>query len=130
MDVMSALTQNVRSSIECPTNLLSWVIDIILMISYRGICTLGGFWLARQDVFTSVAAKGAAQVILVSFLLQNVSFPNCEFAQNITLPALFFSKMVPSFNVSNIAALGESQSITRNREPPNHPLFASIDTDI
>jgi len=100
------------------------------MISYRGICTLGGFWLARQDVFTSVAAKGAAQVILVSFLLQNASFPNCEFAQNITLPALFFSKMVPSFNVSNIAALGESQSITRNREPSNHPLFASIDTNI
>ena len=91
---------------------------------YRGICTLGGFWLARRDIFTPMAAKGASQVILVSFRLQKPGFPDSEFAQNITLPALFFSKMVPSFNVSNIAALGESQSINRTRGPSNRPFLS------
>jgi hypothetical protein len=108
VDIMSALTQNVRSSIEYPADLLSRMMILISMFFHRAICTLGGFWLARRDLFTPMAAKGASQVILVSFLPQGPSFPNCHSAQNITLPALFFSKMVPSFNLSNIAALGES----------------------
>lgn len=77
------------------------------MPSHRAICTLGGFFLARRDYFTPVAAKGASQVILVGLLLHKPSLSNCGFVQNITFPALLFSKMVPSFNASNIAAFGE-----------------------
>lgn len=111
------------------TDLPLWIIVLICMWLYRGLCTLGGFWLARQDVFTPMAAKGASQVILVSFRLQKPCFPDCEFAQNITLPALFFSKMVPSFNVSNITALGELQFISHTRDPSTH-LFLYLTTSM
>jgi len=46
-------------------DLLSGIIELVLILSHRAICTLGGFWLARRDVFTPVVAKGASQVILV-----------------------------------------------------------------
>ena len=42
---------------------------LISMLSRRAICTLGGFYLARRDIFTPMAAKGASQVIMVSWLL-------------------------------------------------------------
>ncbi len=90
-----------------PADLLLRVMGLVLILSNRAICTLGGFFLARRDVFTATASKGVSQVILVGLLLQEPSFSNCDFAQNITFPALFFSKMVPSFNASSIAAFGE-----------------------
>jgi hypothetical protein len=51
------------------TNLLSGIMELVLILYRRAMCTLGGFYLARCDVFTPVAAKGASQVILVSLLL-------------------------------------------------------------
>jgi hypothetical protein len=55
-------------------DLFAGIIELVLMLSRRAICTLGGFCLARRDVFTPVAAKGASQVILVSLLLQRTRF--------------------------------------------------------
>lgn len=89
-------------------DLLLGIMGLVLMLFHRAICTLGGFCLARRDVFTPMAAKGASQVILVGLLLYKMSFSDCGFAQDITFPALCFSKMVPSFNASNIAVIGES----------------------
>ncbi|KAJ6477884.1 auxin efflux carrier transmembrane protein [Mycena vitilis] len=53
------------------------------------ICTGCGFILTRTDLFPAVAAQGTSQILL-----------------NITYPSLMFSKIVPSFSVENIAALG------------------------
>ncbi|KAJ7673710.1 auxin efflux carrier transmembrane protein [Mycena polygramma] len=53
------------------------------------ICTGCGFILTRTDLFPAVAAQGTSQILL-----------------NITYPSLMFSKIVPSFSVQNIAALG------------------------
>ncbi|KAG9050969.1 Protein M3 [Tulasnella sp. UAMH 9824] len=51
--------------------------------------TAFGIILTKKDLFGSVAARGTGQVIL-----------------NIALPALLFSKVVPSFTSDNIRALG------------------------
>ncbi|GAA5954599.1 hypothetical protein JCM21900_006078 [Sporobolomyces salmonicolor] len=48
-----------------------------------------GFSLSRHDLFPPAASRGASQVIL-----------------NVTLPALLFSKIVPSFTSDNVAAIG------------------------
>ncbi|CAG7847831.1 SubName: Full=Uncharacterized protein {ECO:0000313/EMBL:CCA77878.1} [Serendipita indica DSM 11827] len=53
------------------------------------LCTTSGFILARLDLFSAMAARGAGQVML-----------------NITMPCLLFSKMVPAFTPDNISALG------------------------
>lgn len=50
-------------------DLLLGIMGLVLMLFHRAICTLGGFCLARRDVFTPMAAKGASQVILVGLLL-------------------------------------------------------------
>ena len=52
-----------------PADLLLGIMGLVLMLFHRAICTLGGFFLARRDVFTPLAAKGASQVILVGLLL-------------------------------------------------------------
>ncbi|KAG8931912.1 Protein M3, partial [Tulasnella sp. 417] len=53
------------------------------------LTTAFGIILTKKDLFGGVAARGTGQVIL-----------------NITLPALLFSKVVPSFTSDNIRALG------------------------
>ncbi|KAG8947136.1 Protein M3 [Tulasnella sp. 424] len=53
------------------------------------LTTVFGILLTKNDLFGTVAARGTGQVIL-----------------NITLPALLFSKVVPSFTSDNIRALG------------------------
>ncbi|PVF96268.1 auxin efflux carrier [Serendipita vermifera] len=53
------------------------------------LCTGSGFILAKLDLFSAMAARGAGQVML-----------------NITMPCLLFSKMVPAFTPQNIGAIG------------------------
>lgn len=50
--------------------------------------TLAAFVLARRGLFDVAGSRAGAQLIL-----------------NVTLPALLFSKIVPSFSQSNISAL-------------------------
>ncbi|KAG8745445.1 Protein M3 [Ceratobasidium sp. 414] len=53
------------------------------------ITTSFGYFLTKADLFGTVAARGAGQVML-----------------NIFLPSLLFSKIVPGFTTQNIVALG------------------------
>ncbi|GAA6003888.1 hypothetical protein JCM10207_006453 [Rhodosporidiobolus poonsookiae] len=70
-----------------PINELIWmsVKPLIKLVIPAGI----GFALSRTNLFTAVAARGASQVIL-----------NC------TLPALLFSKIVPSITPQNAPSIG------------------------
>ncbi|KAK0458098.1 auxin efflux carrier [Desarmillaria tabescens] len=66
----------------------------LIWVSFRPLLrlvmnVLGGFIIAKADIFPAVAARGAGQVAL-----------------NITMPCLMFSKMVPAFSSSNISVLG------------------------
>ncbi|KAG8898087.1 Protein M3, partial [Tulasnella sp. 403] len=53
------------------------------------ITTTFGIVLTKKDLFGGVATRGAVQIVV-----------------NVTLPALLFSKIVPSFTTDNIKALG------------------------
>ncbi|EJD04584.1 auxin efflux carrier [Fomitiporia mediterranea MF3/22] len=53
------------------------------------ICASCGFIITKADIFPLVAARGTGQILL-----------------HITLPALFFSKIVPAFTSQNVGALG------------------------
>jgi predicted permease len=48
-----------------------------------------GFVITKVDLFPTIAARGAGQIVL-----------------NITVPCLMFSKIVPAFSPDNIPALG------------------------
>ena len=77
-----------------------------LMKIFSMLCVAGGFIITKADIFPAVAARGAGQIALVSlysFLLILLSLPND--AQNITMPCLMFSKILPSFSTENIAVL-------------------------
>lgn len=67
--------------------------------------------MTRLDIFNAMAARGAGQLILVSNI-GPFKFPAHLDLQNVTLPALFFSKIVPSFNSSNLASLGKFVRLT------------------
>lgn len=81
----------------------------MLALCRRILCVAFGFAITKADIFPVMASRGAGQIILVRLqsLLCNIfliSFPR----QQITLPCLMFSKIVPAFSLSNIAALGAS----------------------
>ncbi|KXN84632.1 hypothetical protein AN958_12232 [Leucoagaricus sp. SymC.cos] len=66
----------------------------LIWISCRPLIRLAavvasGFIITKADIFPPVAARGAGQIAL-----------------NITLPCLFFSKLVPAFTADNIKAFG------------------------
>lgn len=56
---------------------------------FRVFCVACGFTITKADIFPTVAARGAGQIVL-----------------NITIPCLMFSKIVPAFNPDNARALG------------------------
>jgi hypothetical protein len=51
------------------------------LLSYRSLCTLGGFWLARKDICPPMAAKGASQIVMVGFPYENQSLPTAIFTE-------------------------------------------------
>ncbi|KIO24794.1 hypothetical protein M407DRAFT_212057 [Tulasnella calospora MUT 4182] len=69
------------------TGALIWI--SVKPLLKMALTTAFGIFLTKKDLFGGVAAKGTGQIIL-----------------NITLPALLFSKVVPSFTSDNIRALG------------------------
>ncbi|BGP18555.1 Protein M3 [Rhodosporidiobolus nylandii] len=70
-----------------PINALIWL--AVKPIIKLAIPTAVGFCLSRVDLFPAAASRGASQVIL-----------NC------TLPALLFSKIVPSITPQNATSIG------------------------
>ena len=61
----------------------------------RVFCVTCGFVITKVDLFPTVAARGAGQIVL-----------------NITVPCLMFSKIVPAFSPDNIPALGMFMTIS------------------
>lgn len=70
------------------------------------ICVGGGFAITKADIFPAVAARGAGQIALVSIETPSRGYSADWFGQNIAMPSLMFSKIVPAFNSDNIHALG------------------------
>ncbi|KAL8283723.1 hypothetical protein RQP46_005518 [Phenoliferia psychrophenolica] len=71
-------------------------LNVVIWLSVKPIIKLAlpaaaGFALTRSDMFPVSGSRAASQIIL-----------------NVTLPSLLFSKIVPSFNSTNISAFGPS----------------------
>jgi predicted permease len=72
---------------------------------FRVFCVTCGFVITKVDLFPTVAARGAGQIVL-----------------NITIPCLMFSKIVPAFSPDNVQALGTFPTIFITK----HNLILSI----
>lgn len=71
------------------------------------ICVGSGFALTKADIFPAAAARGAGQIALVCLEMATLlNTHTYTFAQNIAMPSLMFSRIVPAFNSNNIHALG------------------------
>jgi predicted permease len=78
-------------------------------ISSRFLTIGAGFALEKADLFSAQAARGAAQVVLVSkpdiAFWQQCHGALMEARQNIAIPCLLFSRIIPSLNLQNIGSL-------------------------
>jgi hypothetical protein len=74
-----------------PKHLELSVLTIHPINIFRVFCVTCGIVITKADIFPTVAARGAGQIVL-----------------NITIPCLMFSKIVPAFSPDNVHALGMS----------------------
>ena len=70
----------------------------------RSLTTLCGFAITKADMFPAIASRGTGQILIVSCSMASTSVHSSQ--QNITLPSLFFSRIVTSISTSNASAIG------------------------
>lgn len=76
-------------------------LDVLCSFSIIG----GGFALTKADLFPVEAARGVGQMILVRCPCSLCTLP-AHCAQNIVMPCLLFSRIVPAFDSQNVKNIG------------------------